>query len=273
MIKSMKFKHIKMTKYLITISILAQSLIAPFVASAREVEYKGNEIEILVVPGEPTQLQFPDEIQGGFKKNLSSLHIDRKNKDLIVFASEGLPDKGEAVIVRLKNGKSYSIRIIKTTEISERDDVVEILDDRRDYAKATGNTKEFEKGVDGFAPPSAVSGLMRELVLSTEFGKTVIPGYRPSERYTGETVLNDGAVKATIKEIYLGPELWGYVLEAENMLDQTIQLNPATFRLDGTRAISATRWELKPRPMNIEQQIAKAEKAYVYIVTKARRLQ
>ncbi len=269
----MKINYLKTKMLLIAFGVVTQILTISGATFAREVEYKGNEIEILVVPGEPTQLQFPDEIQGGFKKNLSSLHIDRKNKDLIVFASEGLPDKGEAVIVRLKNGKSYSIRILKTTEISERDDVVEILDDRRDYAKATENPKEYEKGVDGFAPPSAVSGLMRELVLSTEFGKTVIPGYRPSERYTGETVLNDGAVKATIKEIYLGPELWGYVLEAENMLDQTIQLNPATFRLDGTRAISATRWELKPRPMNIEQQISKAEKAYVYIVTKARRLQ
>ena len=68
----------------------------------------------------------------------------------------------------------------------------------------------------------------------------------------------------------MGPKLWGYVLDAENLLDQTQQINPASFRIDGTRAISANHWEIAPRPLTIEQEVAKRHKAKIYIVTRAK---
>lgn len=240
---------------------------------AKDIEYKGSEIQVNVLPGEPTQISFPDIVQGGFKRNLSNLAVDRRESDLILFASKGLPETGEAIIVRLKNGRSYSLRVLPVNEIKDRDDVVRILDDRKSFASKVEDEKAYQQGQHGYAPPAAVTGLLREMVLATEFGKSKIPGYNPTERYNNEVVLNDGAVEAKIINIYVGSNNWGYVLEAHNKLDQTIQLNPATFRLDGTRAISISNWELKPRPMNIEQQIARKDKAYVYIVTKARKLQ
>lgn len=243
-------------------------------AFAKDIEYKGNEIRVRALPGEPTQVSFPDKVQGGFKTNLSNLSVDRRDRDLIIFASKGLPESGEAIIVRLKNGRSYSMRVIPAKDIDQRDDVIRILDDRKNYASQTiKDKKAYEQGHHGFAPPAAVSGLLRELILTTEFGKESIAGYNPSTRYNGEVVLDDGSIVAKIKNIYIGSNHWGYILEAQNKLDQTIQLNPATFRLDGTRAISISNFELKPRPMNIEQQIARKDKAYVYIVTKARKLQ
>ncbi|MFN4895359.1 MAG: hypothetical protein ACK5HO_06205, partial [Pseudomonadota bacterium] len=62
----------------------------------------------------------------------------------------------------------------------------------------------------------------------------------------------------------------GYVLDASNLLDQSQKLNPATFRIDGTRAISASNWELAARPMTIEHQVSGRDQAKVYIVTRAR---
>ena len=87
----------------------------------------------------------------------------------------------------------------------------------------------------------------------------------------GETVLHDGTINATIDEIFMGGSYWGYILEVENLLDTTVQLNPGTFRLDGTRAVSSSRWELAPRPQTAEQKIAKKHRTKVYIITKARR--
>ena len=74
-------------------------------------------------------------------------------------------------------------------------------------------------------------------------------------------MLHDGTMEAKIKEIFLGSGLWGYVLEVENLLDTTHKINPATFRLDGTRAVAAQRWELAPRPETAEQKLAQAHKA------------
>jgi hypothetical protein len=54
------------------------------------------------------------------------------------------------------------------------------------------------------------------------------------------------------------------------MLDTTQIINPASFRLDGTRAISARNWELAPRPMNAEQELAGKERTKIYIVTRAK---
>jgi hypothetical protein len=111
---------------------------------------------------------------------------------------------------------------------------------------------------------------MREMVLVAEFGKKTIPGYTLSERHKGETVVSDGALLAKIDKIFIGPNLWGYVLDTTNLLDQSQKLNAAAFRIDGTRAISASNWELAARPLNVEEQIAAKHNTKVYIVTRAR---
>ena len=84
-------------------------------------------------------------------------------------------------------------------------------------------------------------------------------------------MLQDGAVRATIDEMFLGPDLWGYVVSVENLLDTTMKINPASFRLDGTRAVSAQRWELAPRPLTEEQNISNGHKSKIYIVTRSKR--
>ena len=256
-----------------TIGVLILVGLAVSTASARTIEYKDGEITVNVTPGEPTQIEFPGTIQGGFKKNHSALHLDRKEADLIVFANEGLSDTGEAIIVRLKDGRSYSLRIRLADSVNPRDDVVSVQDDRSrlvDPDEVNLNAPYSDKQYE-YAPPSTISGFMRELVLVSEFGKNQIAGYRESDRYRGETVLSDGALKVTIDRIFTGPNLWGYVLDAQNLLDQTVRLNPATFRLDGTRAVSAKQWELSPRPINAEQQVASKDSTKIYVITRAKK--
>ncbi len=258
---------------LVALSLMMLPVIAltPDPASARDVEYNDQELEVYVNPGEPTQLQFPGRISGGFKKKSSSVTIDKKDTDLVVFSQENLPEAGEVVIVRLEDGRSYSVRIRKAASRKSRDDIIRIEDNRpvnapsREEDEAAYRDRNFP-----YAPPSVVSGLMREMVLVGEFGKSSISGYRASDRYQGQTVLDDGTLLATIDRIFIGPNLWGYILDVENRLDQTQKLNPASFRLDGTRAVSARNWELAPKPATVEQKVAGQDKTKLYIVTRAK---
>ncbi len=250
---------------------LAVTLIAAIPAFARDVEYKAGEVNVYVNPSEPTQIEFPGVISGGFKRKLSSLSLDRKDSDLVIFASDGVTEAGEAIIVRLQDGRSYSIRVKRANAANPRDATVRVEDDRtavlgEDEEDPAYKEKKFE-----YAPPSQVSGLMREMVLAGEFGKLNVTGYRVSDRYKGETVLNDGTVNATIDKIFIGPTLWGYVIDAQNLMEQSQKVNPGSFRLDGTRAISASNWELAPKPLNIEQQVSGKDRTKIYIVTRARK--
>lgn len=242
-------------------------------ALARDIEYgaSSGEISIFVNPGEPTQVKFPGMISGGYKRKDSALVLDKKDDDLILFGNQAITPSGEAFIVRLEDGRSYSIRARRATAENPRDDSVSISDSRGSIilSKEEEDPPYKEKRFE-YAPPSQISGLMREMVLASEFGKSSIAGYRKSEKYRGQVVLNDGTMLATIDTIFIGPNLWGYVLDAKNMLNTTQKINPASFRLDGTRAISASDWELYPKPFNIEQQIAGKDSGKVYIVTKAR---
>jgi len=250
--------------------LLALIAATPWAAHARDVQYQNAEIPVYVKPGEPTQILFSGAVAGGVKRSRSSLALEHKDSQLVIFASEALPDSGEAIIVRLQDGRSYSVRVSKAAGDNRRDDVVRIEDGRG--AMITDATEEpayKEKKFD-YAPPSQVSGLMREMVLAAEFGKKSISGYRTSEQYKGETIMNDGTIEAKIDKIFIGPNLWGYVLDASNLLDQGQRINAATFRLDGTRAVSAERWELTARPMNIEQQISGKHTSKVYVVTRAK---
>lgn len=243
-------------------------------AWARDLRYTGAEQTIYVTPGEPTQIVFPAKIEGGFKRKNSSLALERKENFLVVFAQPEIPYEGEALLVQLDDKRSYALRISPADDDHPRDEQAKVIEDREEVA---GEDEDYNAGPPyeqprGFAPSTVASGLIREMVLVAEYGKMRgIPGYRRSNRYSGETVLNDGTVEAKIDEIFMGPDLWGYVLNVENLADTNHKLNPATFRLDGTRAVAAERWELSPRPVTAEQKITHAHQAKVYIVTKAQK--
>jgi hypothetical protein len=130
--------------------------------------------------------------------------------------------------------------------------------------------EEEEVGVKG--KPSAVTELMKNLILVAEFGKRKgVAGYRRSNQNSGETIMYDGTIKATLDEVFIGANLWGYVVSVENLLDTTQKVNPASFRLDGTRAVGAQRWELAPKPQTAEQERAGAHKGKIYIITRSKR--
>ncbi|MCB0322078.1 MAG: hypothetical protein KDD69_00860 [Bdellovibrionales bacterium] len=241
-------------------------------AWAREVNYNGSEVPVYVTPGEPTQITFPEKIEGGFKRKHSALALERQGNFLVVFAQPEIPYEGEALLVHLGDKRSFALRIMPSDDDNPRDEFIDVKDMREgEYSEEAQETDPYLQP-NGFAPPTVVSGLMREMMLVAEFGKRgSIPGYRRSNRYTGETVLHDGTIEAKIEEIFMGTDLWGYVLDVENLLDTTYKINPAAFRLDGTRAVAAENWQLAPRPETAEQQIAGGHKARVYIVTRALR--
>lgn len=241
---------------------------------ARDVEYSaGNgEIPVWVNEGEPTEIIFEGgRIKDGFKNSKAGLALERKGSSLIIFGKANLnKDAGEALLVRLENGQSYPIRIRLATPDNPRDAQVVVGDGKGAMGAEEEAPPPYEERNYNYAPASKVSGLMREMALVAEFGKSTIPGYQVSNKFTGQTVISDGSLLATIDRIFIGANLWGYVLDASNLLDQSQRLNPATFRIDGTRAISASRWELSARPMTVEHQVAGAHNAKVYIVTRAR---
>ena len=242
-------------------------------ASARDVEYSsGNgEIPVWVNVGEPTEIIFEGGmIKDGFKNSKAGLALERKESSLIIFGKENLAEGGEALLVRLDNGQSYPLRIRKASTENPRDAQVVVGDGKGALGAEEEAPPPYDERSYNYAPASKVSGLMREMALVSEFGKSGIPGYQVSDKYRGQTVISDGSLVAKIDKIFVGANLWGYVLDASNLLDQSQRINPATFRIDGTRAISASRWELSARPMTVEHQIAGAHNAKVYIVTRAR---
>jgi hypothetical protein len=239
---------------------------------AREVEYSGNEVPVYVTPGEPTQITFPSKIAGGFKRKHTSLALEKNGNFLVVFAQPEIPYEGEALLLHIDDRRSFALRILPADDENKRDEFIDIRDLRDDmYRDGEGSTDE-RFPMQGYAPPTIVPGLMREMILIAEFGKRGgISGYSRSNTYSGETILHDGTIQAKIKEMFLGTSLWGYVIEVENLLDTTYKINPAAFRLDGTRAILADRWELGARPETAEQAISQGHKANLYIVTKSLR--
>lgn len=242
-------------------------------AAARDVEYSsGNgEIPVWVNVGEPTEIIFEGgRIKDGFKNSKAGLALERKESSLIIFGKENLAEGGEALLVRLENGQSYPLRIRKASIDNPRDAQVVVGDGKGALGPEEEAPPPYEERNYNYAPASKVSGLMREMALVSEFGKSGIPGYQVSDKYKGQTVISDGSLVAKIDKIFVGSNLWGYVLDASNLLDQSQRINPATFRIDGTRAISASRWELNARPMTVEHQIAGGHNAKVYIVTRAR---
>ena len=144
-------------------AIAAVLFLANNIAHARTLDYDNSEVSVYVNPGEPTQIRFPGVISGGFKKKKSAIALDRKQSDLIVFATEGIAPEGEAIIVRLDDGRSYSVRIQKAGETAPRDDVVTI-DDLRAPVTPLGEEEEepsYKERNFEYAPPSQIRGLMR----------------------------------------------------------------------------------------------------------------
>jgi hypothetical protein len=259
-----------MKKVLYKFLVLSLILVSSNPAEARDVNYSGQEMSVYVTPGEPTQVTFPSKISGGFKRKHTSLALERQGNFLVVFAQPEIPYEGEALLVHLDDKRSYALRILPADDDNTRDEFINIKDDREESGEEGTGTPDNKFPSIGYAPSNVVPGLMREMVLVSEFGKKGgVQGYRRSNNYTGETVLHDGTIQAKIKEMFLGSTLWGYVIEVENMLDTGYKINPAAFRLDGTRAIMADKWELAPKPLTAEQELASAHKAKVYVVTRA----
>jgi hypothetical protein len=251
---------------------VALLLLVAIPAFARDIQYSGGEEVIYVRPGEPTQVAFPAPIEGGYKRKNSALGLEHQDKNLVIFAQQSLGIEGEAIILTLADKRTYALRVVPATGSTPKDVVVKVLDAREPDMEEEGTPEMFSKEKVPFARTTAVAGLMREMILVAEFGKKKgIPGYRRSNRYSGEVVLHDGAIEATIDEIFMGTDLWGYVISVENLLETNQRLNPATFRLDGTRAVVAQRWELSPRPLTTEQQVAKEHQGKIYIITRAKR--
>jgi hypothetical protein len=242
-------------------------------AFARDLHYDGNEVDVFVKPGEATQVEFPSHIEGGYKNKISSLALEKKENYLIIFARPEINLDGETIIVHLDDKRTYSLRFLPANEQNPRDGSVKILDNREpEPMDDTGMDESVEPGKKKLAPSDTVAGLMREMIFAAEFGKQGrIAGFRRSNRFSGEKILDDGAVTAQIDEIFMGSDLWGYVVSVENNLNTTQRLNPASFRMDGTRAIVAQRWQLEAQPETAEQKIAGLHRSKLYIVTRAKR--
>jgi len=268
--KEIKVLKMRALKYLI---ILGVSGLGVTDASARDVEYTTGrgEVEVWVNAGEPTELIFEGgKIKDGYKNSQAGIALEKKDSSLIVFGKETMSENGEAILVRLEDGRSYPIRIRRANTDNPRDAQVVINDSKGAMGPDEEEPAPYTERSYDYAPASKVSGLMREMVLVAEFGKKGIPGYTVSERHKGETVVSDGAIMSKIDKIFIGSNLWGYVLDTTNLLDQSQKLNAATFRIDGTRAISASNWDLAARPLNVEEQISAKHNTKVYIVTRSR---
>ena len=253
-----------MKKLFTLISVIAVTAGFAGTVYAKEIRYDGSEQTVFVTPGEPTQITFPGRVEGGFKNRDSRVAIEKQDNYLIVFAKPGLSLEGEGIIVQIDDKRTYSIRVMPADDENKRDGNITITDMRPPMIS--------EEEVDSKGKPGAIAELMKNVVLVAEFGKRkTIPGYRRSNQHSGETVLYDGALKATLDEIFIGPNLWAYVVSVENQLDITQKINPASFRLDGTRAVAAQRWELAPRPQTAEQESAGAHKGKIYVITRSKR--
>ncbi len=255
-------------------TLISFSLLFAVAAQAKDLEYNGEELTIRVNPNEPSEIRFPGNIAGGFVRKNSGITIEKKANSLVLFANDSVSEAGQAMLVRLDDQRSFSLRIRRATQEEPREPIISISDSRAGAIVSSVDEEEEpaykEKRFD-YAPPTQVSGLMREMALITEFGKQGIPGYQVSNEHKGEVVINDGTLKATVEQVVLGPNLWGYVIKAENLLDVSQKINPAAFRIDGTRAVSAQSWELAAKPITAENQLAGKHVTNIYVVARARK--
>src|SRR4051794_17792579 len=88
-------RPINVRKVVAALAVLCAGLVsAPHASFARDLDYSNEEISIFVTPGEPTQVQFPGAVTGGVKRKVSSLSLEHKDSDLVIFASEAINENG-----------------------------------------------------------------------------------------------------------------------------------------------------------------------------------
>ena len=95
-------------------------------AFARDVEYTTGqgEVEVFVNVGEPTEIIFEGgKIKDGFKNSNAGIALDKKDSSLVVFGKESMNENGEAILVRLDDGRSYPLRIRRANLVNGRQDV------------------------------------------------------------------------------------------------------------------------------------------------------
>ena len=168
------------------LSFLFIGLVVPS-AHAIERRYTGGEVKVYVTPGEPTLVKFPGVIAGGYKRGNSALSLDRQKDSVVLFAKPGLPLTGEALLIQLKDERSYSLRVLPSTSERPRDTDITIIDSRTPAViTSTGVGSGQAANTQGSkAPKSAISSLMSEMIKVAEFGKrTGITGYRRSNNYS-----------------------------------------------------------------------------------------
>ena len=96
----------------------------------REHCYRGEEAQIFVRPGEPTQVVFPGEIKGGFKRKDSALTLERQSNYIVMFTQPSLDVHGESLLIVLEDERSYPLRVLPAHR-KQRDSVVRLVDMRR----------------------------------------------------------------------------------------------------------------------------------------------
>ena len=81
-------------------------------AAAREIDYDGGEAKVYVTPGEPTVVSFPHEVDAGYRVKSSAIVVERRGRDLILFAQPELRLEGEVLVIYTKDNRSYILRIL-----------------------------------------------------------------------------------------------------------------------------------------------------------------
>jgi hypothetical protein len=98
-------------------------------ANAIEYVVENEETPIYLRLGEPTLVEFPAAIEGGFRTKHSSYSLERDKNQLVLFLNKTTPNpKGEGILVMLKDGRICALRLLEETPEHSRDVVVRISD-------------------------------------------------------------------------------------------------------------------------------------------------
>ena len=109
---------------------------------ARDILYEGSEVQVFVTPGEPTQIDFDAEVQSGFKGSGAGFKVEPNGKSIIIFPQEELSASGGVIIVKLKNDKTYTMRVKSADTYNPRDDIVTLKDDTPAFLPAEDGIRD-----------------------------------------------------------------------------------------------------------------------------------